>query len=321
MEPTALQQIVTLASSHGWLPLVMLLTLLGRKWMSPASGFPVTIPPRWLPVVSSTGGLVFGFETSLHAGQAWATALLSAAVMAGSTGFLDALMTAIFDHDNAPKWARAIVGIFDDITGKGGGGVAGTRLAGGKAFSAPIVIPKDPSASLTVMSSARSGGSFTAGRLVSRLLASMLFAVIAIGTFAVTGSTGCTKDQWAAFVTNSGQFMSYVLEAMQTIEQLWALVAPFIPASASAEATAVYNDTFAALNAANTTYQDAVAAGTALQQAPANIAQLQAAVQSAFAAWVAVVEKYQPIGSSISPKFGSTQSLVAHQAQQIANWK
>jgi hypothetical protein len=328
MEPTALQQIIALASSHGWLPLIMLVTLYARKLLSPASGFPVTIPggPKMLPIVTAAGGLIYGFEQSVQAGQGVAVAALGAVLAAGSTGFLDSVLTAIFDHDNAPAWARALVFVFDDLT-KGGGGTPGSgsstlRSPGGKAFGAPKTIVVTPP--LTPPATTRRA------RVMFGLPGFLTVFAVALASFAFTGLTGCTSAQWAAFVASSGQFVTYVLDAMQTAEAIWAVIQPLIPASASANATAEYGNAFSALNAAITTYQDAIKAGDAAQSAPPDILTLETSVQSAFAAWVSVIEKWQPLSSQSvgAVKVGHTvgafadvHALMTHQAQQIAGWK
>jgi hypothetical protein len=131
---TTLQQLIALLSAHSWLPVIALATLYLRKILSPASGFPITVPPRWLPVVSSTGALASGLVSSLQAGEGAGAAILDMTIMAAGGGFLDGLMTAIFDHDNAPAWARALVFVFDDLSG---GGSGGKRAAGGPAFGHP----------------------------------------------------------------------------------------------------------------------------------------------------------------------------------------
>jgi hypothetical protein len=140
-EPTLLEQLLALATSHGGLGIVAIVVVYARKVLSPASGFPVTVSPRWLPIVSALGGLALGAVDGLQTGQRWPSVLLGAAIGAGSTGFADSLLTAIFDHDNAPKWARALVFVFDDITGHG---APKARLTGGEAFGAPNVVKVEP---------------------------------------------------------------------------------------------------------------------------------------------------------------------------------
>ena len=114
-----LTDLIALLSGHNWLGLIALLTLLARKWSSPDSRFPITIPPTWQATVTASGGLAYGLVSALQQGQSWGAALLSMAIAAGTGGFLDGLLTAIFDHDNAPVWSRSIVFIFDDLTGGG----------------------------------------------------------------------------------------------------------------------------------------------------------------------------------------------------------
>jgi hypothetical protein len=55
----------------------------------------------------------------LQQGQSVGDAVLSMLVAAGTGGFLDGIVVAVFNHDNAPVWARSIVFIFDDLTGGG----------------------------------------------------------------------------------------------------------------------------------------------------------------------------------------------------------
>jgi hypothetical protein len=115
----SLTDLIALIHSGHWLPLIALATLIARKWTSPDSKFPITIPPTWQPTVTAAGGLVYGLVSALQTGQSVGMALVGMAIAAGSGGFLDGVLTAIFDHDNAPVWARSIVFIFDDLTGKG----------------------------------------------------------------------------------------------------------------------------------------------------------------------------------------------------------
>jgi hypothetical protein len=117
MPSPPLSDLLALVQSQHWLALILLATLVVRKWTGPDSKFPIVISPRWQPTVTAAGGLVYGFVSALQQGQSIGTALIVMAVSAGAGGFLDGTLTAIFDHDNAPKWAKAIVFIFDDLTG------------------------------------------------------------------------------------------------------------------------------------------------------------------------------------------------------------
>jgi hypothetical protein len=114
---TPLEQIVSLVQAGHWLPVILLATMIIRKWVSVDSKFPVTIPKTWQPTITAAGGLFYGLELAIQAGQPIGGALLDMAVAAGTGGFLDGILVAIFDHDNAPVWARSIVFIFDDLTG------------------------------------------------------------------------------------------------------------------------------------------------------------------------------------------------------------
>jgi hypothetical protein len=173
---TTLQQLIALLSAHSWLPLIAIATLYLRKVLSPASGFPITIPPRWLPVVTSTGALASGLVSSLQAGESVGAAILGMAVMAASGGLLDGLLTAIFDHDNAPAWARAIVFVFDDIGGGGPGGKPAKRLLGGAAFGHPETAP---TMSAVIADAAKpTPPAATRSRRVALVLVSMLAIVL-----------------------------------------------------------------------------------------------------------------------------------------------
>jgi uncharacterized membrane protein YedE/YeeE len=115
---TPLEQIVSLVQAGHWLPVILLTTMIVRKWVSSDSKFPISIPKTWQPTITAAGGLVYGLELAIQQGQPIGAALLGMAVAAGAGGFLDGILVAIFDHDNAPVWARSIVFIFDDLTGQ-----------------------------------------------------------------------------------------------------------------------------------------------------------------------------------------------------------
>lgn len=139
MEPTALQQLTTAVTGHSWLALALFAIVYFRKILSPASQFPISVPPRWLPVVTAATGSVAGVLAALSAHESAGSAALVAGAGFITVGGADALLTAIFDHDNAPAWARAVVFVFDDMAGKGTGGGSATRLPGGPAFAAPAL--------------------------------------------------------------------------------------------------------------------------------------------------------------------------------------
>jgi hypothetical protein len=112
----SLPDLIALITAKHWLPLIAFAVLIARKWTSPESSFPWTISPGWQPTVTAFGGLVFGLVAALQQGQSIGAALVSMAIAGGAGGFLDGVLTAVFNHQNAPKWARFIVMVFDDIT-------------------------------------------------------------------------------------------------------------------------------------------------------------------------------------------------------------
>jgi hypothetical protein len=115
---TPLEQIAALVQAGHWLPVILLVTMVVRKWVSADSKFPVSVPKTWQLTVTAVGGLGYGLELAIQAGSPIGSALLDMAVAAGAGGFLDGMLVAIFDHDNAPVWARSIVFVFDDLTGQ-----------------------------------------------------------------------------------------------------------------------------------------------------------------------------------------------------------
>lgn len=112
MNPT---DIVGAFQGHHWLLLAMAITLYARKLFSEESQFPISLPKPWLPVISASGGLIYGFENTLASGLGWQTAAIGAVAMAAATGFADAMLVAVFSHGNAPQWARWAVMIFDSF--------------------------------------------------------------------------------------------------------------------------------------------------------------------------------------------------------------
>lgn len=131
----SITDIVAALGSHSYLALFVFAALYVRKLSSPDSKFPLAIAPQWRPVVSAAAGLLYGALVAKQAGASWGTVALGAAVAAGAGGFLDGILTAIWNHNDAPAWARAIVFLFDDITG------AGTPP---QAPPGPPMLPKPP---------------------------------------------------------------------------------------------------------------------------------------------------------------------------------
>jgi hypothetical protein len=111
-----LQDLLSALGSHNYLAVFVLLTLYVRKATGPDSKIPLEISATWRPVLSAAAGLVYGVLSARTAGTDWANAVVGGVLLAGSSGFLDGLLTAIFNHGVAPAWAKALVGIFDDLT-------------------------------------------------------------------------------------------------------------------------------------------------------------------------------------------------------------
>jgi hypothetical protein len=178
---TPLEQIVSLVAAGHWLPVILLATMIVRKWVSADSKFPVTIPKTWQPTITAAGGLVYGLELAIQQGQPMGTALLGMAAAAGTGGFLDGVLVAIFDHDNAPVWARSIVFIFDDLTGQTPvSGAAKERLM--KTARPPPLPPAvaQPEIPITVKKSEppkRTGLDFVAAAFVATILSHVVFSV------------------------------------------------------------------------------------------------------------------------------------------------
>ena len=113
-----MNDIITFLTSHNYLALALFLIVYARKLASKDSSFPVTVPPQWLPVVTGALAMAYGAVTDLIAAKPLLATVIDAIEIGGSVGVADALLTAIFASGNAPKWAKAIVFIFDDLTGQ-----------------------------------------------------------------------------------------------------------------------------------------------------------------------------------------------------------
>lgn len=112
-----MNDILTLLTSHNYLALALFAIVYVRKLCSADSSFPVSIPPQWNAVLTGALAMSYGAVTDVIAHAAVMTTVVDALAIGGATGVADALLTAIFASGNAPKWARVIVFIFDDLTG------------------------------------------------------------------------------------------------------------------------------------------------------------------------------------------------------------
>jgi hypothetical protein len=198
---TPLEQLLALVRTHDWLPLVLLSTMIVRKWLSGESKFPISIPKTWQPTVTAAGGLVYGAMLAVQAGQTLGAALLDMAITAGAGGFLDGMLVAIFDHDNAPVWARSLVLIFDDLTGHTPThGAAAVRVA--KSIHPPPLPPASilpdvnpqPSIPISVKPSEpplrKVGLDFSMGGFSSIIPAFCLLCALVVASVLPSGCTG-----------------------------------------------------------------------------------------------------------------------------------
>jgi hypothetical protein len=238
----SITDIVTALGSHNYLGLLVLLALYVRKLTGPDSKLPVELSPNWRPVVSALAGLVYGVLASREAGSPWATAALGGVVAAGASGFLDGLLTAIFSHDNAPSWAKAIVFIFDDVTAVGGG-TPPTPPAIKFGFKASPKLPKPMFPQSTSsppppkMASRTWGGLWLA---FGMMLA--VFTPIVVGAAA----TACTPAQ-SAILSSVEQTVLNDIVAGKTRIQIELDVASLLAGQPGVDVLTVLNDALAVL--------------------------------------------------------------------------
>src|ERR1700687_2629842 len=102
--PMTLTDLLAALGAHNYLAVFVLVALYLRKVTGPDSKLPIEIAPAWRSMISAAAALCYGVLASRQAGTDWANAVLGGVLAAGSTGFLDGLLTAIFSHGNAPGW-------------------------------------------------------------------------------------------------------------------------------------------------------------------------------------------------------------------------
>lgn len=206
MDPTTIVSQVTAAfQMHNWLALVLVLALVVRKWTGPdsKSPIPIVVPPNWRPVVFAFTGLVITVGSTRNAGQPWTTSLLAGAMAAAATGFLDGLLAAIFGKpENAPTWARWIVGVFDELEG------------GGKAPPAPpadaLKVP--PTQEIKIMTKNTDQRSFLGAARVA-IVSTVVVAVVAA---VVAGCAAFNKSVLPADFEKNGECVANQLVSGQT---------------------------------------------------------------------------------------------------------
>lgn len=112
-----MNDILTLLTSHNYLALALFALLYVRKLLSTDSKFPLSVPAQWLPAVTGLLGVGYEVVSDVQSHVALQRVVVDALAFGAATGVGDALLTAIFSSGNAPKWAKAIVFIFDDLSG------------------------------------------------------------------------------------------------------------------------------------------------------------------------------------------------------------
>lgn len=303
--PSPLEQIVAMIQAGHWLPVIIAATLLLRKWSSPDSAFPISIPTRWLSSVSAFGGLMYGLELSIQSGTALGPAVLQCVVLAGSSGFADGLLTAIFNHANAPTWARVIVGVFDSVTASGGG-------SGSVAGDKPVpVVPASLVSKPTAVSPTASKR--TLGRALGRMVIPVGVGCVGVGGLAVVASseTACTPAQAANVLAVLQEVQTWAQTFLSGAAVVWQLITPYISASSLQEANQAFQNAEASLT-------DALAAASAVTTAatnPAVIAQDITAINTAVQEVEAIVELWSGFNSDggvgIAQKSAEAASHVA----------
>lgn len=248
-----INDILAALASHNYLGLFLLLTLYARKLTSADSKFPLSISPTWRPIVSAAAGLVYGVLASVQAGMSWGNAALGGAVAAGASGFLDGVLMAIFSHDNAPAWAKAIVFLFDDITGAGGGEVPPVAPPNAKppAFrfgskSPPpsktlTELPKLPKAFIPEEPETLPPPALKRCGLAGVFAWCVTFVAAAVGGTTLAVATSCTPAQQAVFSTVEQKVLDDVV-AGKTLTQIETDVATLLVGTPGTDVVLIVNE-------------------------------------------------------------------------------
>lgn len=118
-----IDQAIALASTGHYLGLAILILSLVQTWLTPNSGFPVTVPARLQPVVAIVLGQAYAVLTAVSTGVPY-----TALIVHGAIASLTVLLTshAIWS-DAAPAWAQALAFILK-TSNDGGTGGPGVKL-------------------------------------------------------------------------------------------------------------------------------------------------------------------------------------------------
>lgn len=299
-------QLVAAASAHEWLLFTALIVgfvvaLTKQGWLGTwlQSKFPSAVLPYWAMILGFGGT----FSIDVIAGKTWQAALFD-----GFSGLLAAFIS-IAGHQTVIEHMRAGKELLPRAPWMPKPPAPpGTGPANYPQVKLESVKPQPPS---------------TAKRetlyFPKRLAIGALACVMSLTSFAVVGLVDCTPANWQNFQNIAEQFITYVSVAVQGLQALWAILQPLIPAAQQAQAVVDYNNALLAVNSALAGLQDAVQAGNAVQQAPANYSQLASAVQDAFAQLFKVVTQWQSLAPSGSAK--TAADGLQHQASKIAAWR
>lgn len=137
--------LLKLVMGHQWLAAAIFVVAFARVLLSDRSKRLPSIPAPWLPTVSAVLGAAFTVLVAVQGGAPLGVTLVGAFVMFVGSGALDGLLVAMYgDPSKAPKWARWVVGIADDLTG--GGGSSGSASSK-KPDTVPPAKPTPPAVS------------------------------------------------------------------------------------------------------------------------------------------------------------------------------
>lgn len=183
-----LNDIIAAIAAHNWLAVLLFLAVCLRTIVSDKSKIPMNISANWRPVIIGVAGGIVTDVTAMQSGMKWAPALLSGLAGLVVSGTVDAFFAACFGKpENAPYFAKLLLGIIDEFEGKTPPGGSGTKAA--KPVSVPPLNSTPP----------------TSLRFRALLLAACLILCIALG--------GCAwwKANSQTVTTDAGQIAACVI--------------------------------------------------------------------------------------------------------------
>jgi hypothetical protein len=332
--------------SKQWLVLVMLVAVYGRKLMSNASAFPVTISPNVRPVITGGAGLVIAVVSCVQAGGSWTTAILVGITGGALTTFVDGLVVALFGSPaSAPAWARWCLAIIDEVDPKGGpGGKPAIKVemtkdeAVARVSSVPPPHPPAPAPQSSFPPEPpkhdvlgihwpwpRPRKKRPLGRFALPIATGIGYLSFSTGAVMMSvGQTACTPAQAANFETSLSKILSYAASFLPLVQTAWTtFILPLIGSGSAGQATVDFNNAFVTFQNAVAVAQDANAAA----QTPSNVAALVADIQSATQALDNVILQWttgSKDAGAVSTAIGAAPivlSEVHHQAAVLVGWK